>query len=79
MRAELIDIRRGECHARVTSVSKRRKQRYIARVESKLKEYIVYRLVDLPGGVLVRGRRSSSEPVKGDMCIIQLTGRTVSE
>ncbi len=78
VRAELIDIRRGECHARVTSVSKRRKQRYIARVESKLKEYIVYRLVDLPGGVLVRGRRSSSEPAKGDMCIIQLTGRTVS-
>ncbi|MBP7603744.1 MAG: VacB/RNase II family 3'-5' exoribonuclease [Spirochaetes bacterium] len=78
VRAELVDIRRGECHARVTSVSKRKKQRYIARVESKLKEHILYRLVDLPGGVMVRGRRSSSEPVKGDLCIVQLTGRTVS-
>jgi ribonuclease R len=78
VKAELDDCRGGECYARVTAVSKRKKERYIARVENKLRDAIIYRLVDLPGGVQVRGARSANEPRKGDLCIIQLTGKTVS-
>ncbi|RPI88931.1 MAG: hypothetical protein EHM32_13320, partial [Spirochaetales bacterium] len=74
VRAELDDCRGGTCYARITAVSRRRKERYIARVETRLKDYIVFRLVDLPGGVQVRGARSSNEPRKGELCIIHLTG-----
>ncbi len=78
VRAELDDCRGGTCYARITTVSRRRKERYIARVETRLKDHIVFRLVDLPGGVQVRGARSSNEPRKGELCIIHLTGKTVS-
>ncbi len=78
VKAELDDCRRGVCHARVIAISRRKKERYIARVENRLRDHIIYRLVDLPGGVQVRGARSSNEPRKGELCIIHLTGKTVS-
>jgi len=78
VKAELDDIRNEVCYARVTEVRRRGKERYMARVETKLGDRILLRLVDMPGGVTLRARRSPSEPLKGDLCIVRLTGRTVS-
>lgn len=72
--AALIDVRHGSFHAAVTGILKRRKERYIARVESVSKNGILFRLIDIPGGVEVLSPRLADEPRLGDLSIVSLTG-----
>jgi len=76
--ASLLDFRQGLFHASVTGIVKRRKERYIARVEGKSKSGILFRLIDIPGGVEVCAPRMAEEPRQGDLSIVSLTGGMIS-
>ena len=76
--AELADYREGLFYAKVAGILSRKRERHVARVESKSRDHIFFRFIDMPGVVEACAPRYRDEPDKGELAVIRLTGKIVN-
>lgn len=78
--AEFIvtDVKKSGLSCRITKVRSARSELMFARVETKTKDIVILRLLDIPGEQYAALPRGDDEPSAGDYVSIKFTGKTLS-